>query len=316
MSDETTAVEKWNPPDLSSAVALVTGATRGVGRGVAAALGDCGATVYVTGRSSGGERTETLPGTVEDAAEEVTERGGTGIGVRCDNSDDADVEALFELITKRHGRLDLLVNNAWSGYERYTEVRFDAKFWDQPMWRWDQFAASLRGQFMASRMAASLMIPQERGLIVNIGFRDGDVYLGQVPYDVCKMASDRMVVGMAHELRRKGGAAVALHPGFVRTERVEAAWEMLGEGPAKVVHTPEYVGRAVAHLAADAEIMEVSGQVLAVGDLAQKYGFTDVDGRQPPAFKIEGRMTLAARMERLGRVMLQAEAQLQEGGAR
>ena len=312
MSTSASTTANWSAPDLKGSIALVTGASRGIGRGIALALGDAGATVYVTGRSvSSGDRTEGLPGTIEDTAREVGERGGNGIDVRCDHSVDADVERLFERITKEHGRLDLLVNNAWAGYERYTEVRFDARFWDQPVWRWDQYFGSLRGQFIASRLAAPLMLAQESGLIVNIGFRDGDVYLGQVPYDVCKMAADRMVVGLAHDLRKKGVAAVALHPGFVRTERVEAAWKMLGDGPAQVVHSPEYVGRAIACLAGEEEIMELSGQTLAVGDLAQRYGFTDTDGRQPPAFRLEGRMTLAARMERLGRFVRQAEEQQQ-----
>jgi NAD(P)-dependent dehydrogenase (short-subunit alcohol dehydrogenase family) len=302
------AAATWNPPDLSSAVTLVTGASRGVGRGIALALGDAGATVYVSARSSrDGASTEGLPGTVEDTAEEVTERGGVGIAFRCDHNFEPWVAGLFKRIAKEHGHLDLLVNNAWSGYEHYTKVRFDARFWDQPLWRWDQYAASLRGQFLTSQMAVELMLPSNRGLIVNIGFRDGDVYLGQVAYDVCKLASDRMAVGMAHELRRHSVAAVALHPGFVRTERVEAAWDLLGEGPAQVVHSPEYVGRAVAHLATDPQIMESSGEVLAVGDLAQRYGFADVDGRQPPAFRLEGRITLANRMARLGKVVEQAE---------
>lgn len=304
---------QWEPPDLSGIVALVTGASRGVGRGIALALGDAGATVYVTGRSErGGPRTEDLPGTVQDTADEVTARGGKGIAVRCDHTVDADTEAVFARIGADHGRLDLLVNNAWAGYERGTEVRFDAPFWQQPLWRWDLFAGSLRGQFLASRLAVPLMLEQGKGLIANISFTDGDVYLGQAAYDVTKSASDRMVVGMAHELRKKGIAAVAVHPGFVRTERVEAAWEQLGQGPAQVVHSPEYVGRAIAALAADADLLDVSGQRLAVGDLATRYGFTDVDGRQPPPFRLEGRITLAARMERLNRVV----AATQSGGAR
>ncbi|HEV3360912.1 MAG TPA: SDR family NAD(P)-dependent oxidoreductase [Pseudonocardiaceae bacterium] len=303
----------WQPPDLSGVVALVTGASRGVGRGIALALGDAGATVYVTGRSErGGPRTEDLPGTVQDTAEEVTERGGKGIAVRCDHTVDTDTEALFHRIGADHGRLDLLVNNAWAGYERGTEVRFDAPFWQQPLWRWDLFAGSLRGQFLASRLAIPLMLEQGKGLIANISFTDGEVYLGQTAYDVTKSASDRMVVGMAYELRRKGIAALAVHPGFVRTERVDAAWEQLGQGPAQVVHSPEYVGRAIAALAADPDVLAVSGQRLAVGDLATRYGFTDVDGRQPPPFRLEGRITLAARMERLNRVV----AATQSGGAR
>lgn len=297
----------WAPPDLRGSVTLVTGASRGVGRGVALALGAAGATVFVTGRSSrAGARTEGLPGTVEDTAEAIGERGGRGVAVRCDHRIDAETEAVLARIGEEEGRLDLLVNNSWSGYERGEEARFDAPFWEQPQWRYDLFAASLRGHFVASRAAVPLMLPASRGLIVNIGFTDGEVPLGQVAYDVCKHSTDRMALAMAAELRKTGVAAVALHPGFVRTERVEAAWERLGQGPAEVVHSPEYVGRAVASLAADPELPELSGARLAVGDLAERYGFEDLDGRRPPAFRLQGRITLAARMERLNRVVRRA----------
>lgn len=299
MSDST-----WNAPELKGKVALVTGASRGVGRGIALALGDAGATVYVTGRSArGAGTTEGLPGTVDETADEVTARGGKGIAVRCDHTDDGQVEALFAQIERDAGHLDILVNNAWAGYERIADVRFDAPFWDQPMWRYDLFAGSLRGQLVASRLAVPLMESAVAGLIVNISFTDGDTCLGQVAYDVTKSASDRMAKGMAQELRKRNVSAVALHPGFVRTERVEVAWELLGDGPAQVVHTPEYVGRAVAHLAGDPELPELSGERLAVGDLAERYGFDDIDGRRLPAFRLEGRMTLASRMERLTRVV-------------
>jgi NAD(P)-dependent dehydrogenase (short-subunit alcohol dehydrogenase family) len=296
--------DAWEPPDLSSAVAVVTGASRGVGRGVALALGDAGAKVYITGRSvRGGPTTEGLPGTIDETAQDVTARGGTGVPVRCDHMVDDETQALFDRITRDDGRLDLLVNNAWSGYERVSEARFDAPFWEQPLWRWDLFAGSVRGQFAASRLAAPLMLAQRQGLIVNVSFTDRDIPLGQVAYDVSKHASDRMALGMAQELRKHGVAVVALHPGFVRTERVSSAWELIGSGPAQVVHSPEYVGRSVVHLLSDSELLKLSGERVAVGDLAKRYGFTDIDGRQPGVFRLEGRMTLATRMERLMRVV-------------
>ncbi|MGK5533655.1 SDR family NAD(P)-dependent oxidoreductase [Streptomyces sp. URMC 129] len=299
----------WNPPGLGGSVAVVTGASRGVGRGIALALGEAGATVYVTGRSTrGGERTESLPGTVDETADEVTARGGKGIAVRCDHRDPADNAALYERIAADHGRLDLLVNNAWGGYERSAEVPFDAPYWKQPMWRYELFEGSLRAQYDVTRHLTPLMLPLERALIVGISFSDGDIYLGQVGYDVFKTASDRMCKGFAHDLRKSKVTALSLHPGFVRTERVEAAWDALGSGPAAVVHTPEYVGRAVASLLADPAVAEWNGQVVSTGDLAVHYDFEDVDGKRPPAFRLEGRMTLATRMDRLNRVVAAAHA--------
>lgn len=303
-------VEEWKPPRLDGTVAVVTGASRGVGRGIAAALGAAGATVYVTGRSTReGRRTEDLPGTVDDTAEEVTARGGTGIAVRCDHTDEADNRALAERVEAEQGQLHLLVNNAWAGYERSRDVRFDAPYWEQPMWRYDLCAGSLRAQYDVTRVLTPLMLPQKSGLIVGIGFTDGDTYLGQTAYDVFKSATDRMGRGFAADLRKHRVTALTLHPGFVRTERVEAAWSALGEGPAAIVHTPEYVGRAVAELAADENVLERSGEVLSTGDLAEQYGFSDVDGRRLPAFRLEGRMTLATRMDRLNKVVASQTSQ-------
>ena len=168
---------------LSGKVALVTGASRGAGRGIAQVLGEEGATVYVTGRSvRDGSVTEGRTGSIDQTAEMVTARGGVGIPVRCDHTVDAEVEALFEQIEQVQGRLDLLVNNVWGGYERYRDADFDAAFWQQPLWRWDRmFDAGVRAHYLASRLAAPLMIAQRSGLVVNTTFWDRGKCLSGLP---------------------------------------------------------------------------------------------------------------------------------------
>lgn len=293
---------EWKPPSLAGRVAVVTGASRGVGRGIALALGDAGATVIVSGRSTDrGAATEGLPGTITDTAAEVTARGGRGIATRCDHMSDDDTREVFAGVARDHGRVDILVNNVWAGYDRWGEARFDGKFWDQPTWRYDLCFGSLRAHYLSSQLAAPLLFESDRGLLVEVGYTDGDTYLGQVAYDVAKAACDRLAFALAQDLARTDVVALALHPGFVRTERVEAAARVVSAGPADIIHSCEYVGRAVAHLAADSEVKRYAGARLAVGDLALEYGFPDVDGRQPPAFRLEGLRTLANRMERLHR---------------
>lgn len=275
--------------ELKVKVAVVTGASRGAGRGIAESLGESGATVYVTGRSARAEgTTENLPGTIEETAEAVTARGGVGIPVRCDHTVDADVEALFGRIKREQDRLDILVNNAWGGYEQHDLRQFAAPFWEQPMRHWEgMFIAGVRAALVAGRFASEMMLPRQRGLIVNITVWDRDKYLGNFFYDLAKAAINRMSHGMARELKPHNVAAVALSPGFIRTERVmlaHAAYPF----DLSATESPEYVGRAVVALASDLNVMQKSGSVLTVGDLAAEYGFTDVDGRQIPAFRLPG----------------------------
>ncbi len=275
-------------PDLEGKVALVSGASRGVGRGISLMLGSAGATVYVTGRSLNGKSTEDMPGSVDQTARDVTAAGGQGIAVPCDHTRDQEVESLFSRIEReQRGRLDLLVNNAWGGYEQYEFEGFSLPFWKQPLRHWGgMFQAGLRAHLTASRLAAPIMIARQDGLIINTVAWDRGLYLGNLFYDLAKAATVRMAWGMALELRAHGVAALALAPGFVRTERVMAAH---ARQPFPLDHTesPAYTGRAVAFLAADPNVIERSGQVLAVGDLARQYGFVDIDGRQPPAFRID-----------------------------
>jgi NAD(P)-dependent dehydrogenase (short-subunit alcohol dehydrogenase family) len=272
---------------LRGRVAVVTGASRGVGKGIALALGEAGAIVYVTGRSDAGGTTEGLPGTVRDTADAVTQRGGQGVPVRCDHTADAEVEALFARVTQEQGRLDFLVNNAWGGYEQFDWSRFGSPFWEQPLRHWSgMFESGVRAHLVASRLAAPLMLPNRRGLIVHTTAWDRDKYLGNLFYDVAKAAVNRMAFGMAREMQPHRVAVVALAPGFVRTERVLAAFAGAGRVPENL-ESPEYTGRAVVALAGDANVMAKSGRVLTVGQLAAEYGFTDVGGRQWPPFQIE-----------------------------
>ena len=267
----------WTAPRLDGCVAVVTGATRGVGKGVALVLGETGATVYVTGRS-----------TVDQVAEEVTARGGRGIPARTDHADDAQVEALFERIERESGRLDLVVGNAWGGYADHDWHTFGAPLWEQPLSRWQtMFESGLRAQLTTGRLAAARMFGQGSGLIVLTGaWDDLGEYLGNLYYDVSKAAVSRLVVGLGHELRDAGVTVVGVVPGFTSTEAVVAAFAAEGADPPDAAHSPEYVGRAVAHVAADPEAHALSGTSVQTATLGERYGFVDVDGRTFEEFRL------------------------------
>jgi NAD(P)-dependent dehydrogenase (short-subunit alcohol dehydrogenase family) len=264
---------------LSGKVALVTGASRGVGKGIAMALGEAGATVYITGRTvDEAHRTVPLAGTIHHTAAEVTRLGGKGFAVPCDHRDDAQVEAVFKRIQQEQGRLDILVNNAWAGYEGYHENRYPAPttpFWKKPISYWDENAVGVRWTYVASLWGAKMMADANSGFIVHISFGPG---AGNPAYGAAKAAVDRMAADMAHELKPHGVTVLSLYPGLVRTEGVmlNAKYFDLSNS-----ESPQFTGRAVAHLAADPNLMQRSGQTLVVAKLAQEYNFDDIDGKRP-----------------------------------
>jgi NAD(P)-dependent dehydrogenase (short-subunit alcohol dehydrogenase family) len=275
--------------DLAGKIAVVTGASRGGGRAVAQTLGEAGATVYVTGRSvRDGARTENRGETFEETAELVTAAGGTGIPVRVDHTNEDDVHRLFERVRDEQGKLDLLVNNAWGGYENYDLAEFTAPFWEQPTSRWEgMFTAGVRTHFLSNRYGAPLMIEQGSGLIVATVAWAFDEFLLNVYYDVAKSAIIRMMFGMAKELRPHGVSALAVAPGWMRTERVMDA-HAEDQFDLASTESPFFLGRAVRALALDPDIAAKSGAIHTAGELAREYGFTDVDGRQPEPFRMPG----------------------------
>ncbi len=290
---------------LANCIAVVTGASRGGGRGIAIELGAAGATVYVTGRSTSTSPASTydaflakapfdvMPGTIDETAAAVTSAGGVGIPVRCDHTDAAQVRALFARVEREQGRLDLLVNNAWGGHESLTAETLDRPFWEQPLEHWDSmFDHGVRNHLVACQAAAPLFVTQKRGLIVATTFWDRGRYIkGNLFYDVAKSALNRIAFGVAEELRAHGVTSLAVAPGWMRTEIILAAFSTDEAGwkdipPLSRTESPRYLGRAVAALAADPGVHARTGQVLYAGNLAGEYGFTDIDGSVIPPFEM------------------------------
>jgi len=274
---------------LAGRIALVAGATRGAGRGIATALGEAGATVYCSGRSVRGHgATPGRPETIEETADLVTSRGGVGIAVRTDHTAIGDVRALTERIRAEHGGLDILVNDVWGGDE-LTE-------WGKPLWDHSlengllMQERAVHSHLITSHSAIPLMLGRPHALLVEITDGTGSGYRGNIFYDLAKTSVIRLAKGLSYELRKHGVIAVAISPGFLRSEAMlerfgvsEANWR---DHIAKDPHwseseTPLYVGRCVAALAADPENWRVSGEALALWDLAERYGIEDADGRRP-----------------------------------
>ena len=282
--------------NLAGSVALVAGGTRGAGRGIAVELGAAGATVYVTGRSTRAGRSEmNRPETIEETAELVTARGGTGIPVRCDHTEPEQVRVLVERIAAdQDGRLDVLVNDVWGG---------DALMEWKPLWEHDLdnglrlLRLAVDTHVITSRYALPLLVARGRGLVVevtdgdeetNAMFPDG--YRGGFFFDLVKKSVIQLAKTQAAELRPHNVAAVALTPGFLRSEAVlehfgvtEDNWRdaIAEDEHFALSETPAYIGRAVVALATDPDVMARTGRSLATWDLAREYGFTDVDGSRP-----------------------------------
>jgi len=254
-------------------VALVTGASRGVGRGTAIGLASAGFRVFATGR---GIEAADLPASV--------------VRIRCDHLNDGETANAFAQVGANEGRLDLLVNSVWGGYERMTEngeFTWGLPFWQQPTHRWTSMMdAGVRASFVAAAEAAKLMVPARSGLIVNISVWAAKKYIGNSIYGISKAAMDKMSADMAHELRSHNVAVVSLYPGMVRTEAVMAAaaggWLDISNS-----ESPEFIGRVIAALVAQRDPMRRSGEVVVAAQLAIELGVLDIDGRQPHPLTLE-----------------------------
>ncbi|GIK67355.1 MAG: short-chain dehydrogenase [Chloroflexota bacterium] len=282
-----------NTSRLAGKVAVVAGATRGAGRGIALALGAAGATVYATGRSTRGQlsdmgRTETI----DDTADLITSKGGKGIAVRVDHTQAEQVKALFERVrAEQNGQLDILVNDVWGGDAL---VKWGERFWEHSLT--DGLKVIERAVFthlITAHYGAPLMVARGSGLLIEI--TDGDnewnkAYRGNLYYDLVKTTINRMAMGMAEELKSHGVTALALTPGFLRSEAMldhfgvtEANWrDAIAQDPFFAgSETPHFIGQAVVALASDPQVMRKAGQALATWHLAEEYGFNDADGQRP-----------------------------------
>lgn len=281
---------------LDGQVALVTGASRGIGKGIAIELATAGAKVYFTGRTM--KENPQSPGTIGATADEIRELGGQGVGIRCDHHVDAQVAEVFDRIRTDDGRLDVLVNNATAEMGSMVGKRF----WELPLSLWDDLiGVGLRSHYVASWHAAPLMIAAKRGLIVNVSSHGSREYLMGVSYGVGKAGVEKLTTDTAKELREHGVVVVSIWPGLVKSENRLVNAETLPDGRVMLfgldlshAETPHFPGRGVVALASDKNLLERTGGAFWVADLARQYGFTDIDGTIPDAEKLHAQLKQGA----------------------
>jgi len=265
-------------------VVVVTGASRGAGRGIALALGATGATVYVTGRTRR-EGEASLPGTVQASADAVTAVGGKGMAVYCDHSDEQQVRQLFDQVRDEQGRLDILVNNATSLHDALTQP---GPFWEKPLALTELWDVGMRSHYTAAWYAAPLLLASGAGLIVNTSSFGGRIYMHGPAYGAGKAAVDKMSHDMAVDFRPYHVAVVSIWMGLLMTERTRRVFESEPDKYAELAATtesPEFTGRVIDALARDSGLMDKSGKVWIGAELAREYGLTDINGQLPPSHR-------------------------------
>jgi NAD(P)-dependent dehydrogenase (short-subunit alcohol dehydrogenase family) len=263
-------------------VAVVTGASRGAGRGIALALGAHGSTVYVTGRSEKAADAR-LPGTIHETAEAVTAAGGKGVAVRVDHAEDRQVRALFNQVRADEGRLDILVNNACAVHDKLVSP---GRFWEKPLEIGDMITVGVRSGFAATHMAAPLLLARERALVIFTSSSGAVHYMLNPAYGAHKAGIDKLAADMAHEFRDTGVAALSIWMGGLITDRVK---EIFAADPAKYapmqgrMETPEFTGEVIWALFNDPDLMAMSGQTVIGAEMGEKYGIVDAGGNRPPS---------------------------------
>jgi NAD(P)-dependent dehydrogenase (short-subunit alcohol dehydrogenase family) len=275
--------------NLENKIALVTGASRGIGKGIAISLAKEGAMVYITGRTDDSfDKTTQLPGTIYETEKRIVSNGGNCKAIRCDHTNDEEVVAVFSQIFKEQDRLDILVNSAWGGYEYFndgTEYWSEIGFWSSPMSRWDKmFSSGVRAAYFASCLATKKMVEKKSGIIFNLSFWAAQRNDRGVAYCTSKAATDKMTEAMAYELSAFNIPVICIYPGLVRTEAVLKAKDHFDLTNSE---SPEFIGLVIAKLVSDPAIIKKTGKRLIAASEALAYGITDVDGKQPKPLSLD-----------------------------